>query len=54
MTQFEIYVEGSLVEVVRSSGQAERLRAKYEAEGWAVKVVKVQDTVFGPMGVEVY
>jgi hypothetical protein len=52
--RFEIYVEGGLVDTVSSSQAAERLRRQFEGEGWTVKVVKVQETVFGPMGIEVY
>lgn len=51
--EYRIYVEGGHVDTVDTLRKANRLRTKYEREGWNVKIIKYVPTVVGLMGVEV-
>ncbi len=51
--RYELYVEGQLVEQFNSYKKANKLRVKYENEGWNVKLVEFRETIIGDLGVEV-
>jgi hypothetical protein len=51
--EYEVLVEGGLHDVVRSLTAARRLRDKFEAEGWNVRIVRYEETIFGRLGREV-
>lgn len=49
--RFDIYIEGGLHTSTKSKAAATKLKQKYEAEGWNVKVRQVYATIVGPIGV---
>lgn len=51
---YEIFVEGQLHAGNLNKASAESMRSKFEAEGWNVTVLKVTQTVLGPMAVKAY
>jgi hypothetical protein len=53
LPEFHVLVEGGLSDVCRTQRAADRLRSKFEAEGWNVTVLRVVPTIVGPLAVKV-
>lgn len=50
---YQIFVEGSLVNEVKSKQKMFKLRSKFESEGWNVKVIELHETIIGFLGKEI-
>ncbi len=50
---YKIYIEGNFVDETYNKIKVAKLRNKYEAEGWNVKVIKFVSTLLGYIGVEI-
>lgn len=50
---YEILVEGSQHDIVNSLAKAEKIRAKFQDEGWNVRIIKIVPTIIGEVGVDI-